>query len=924
MEPTAAVPALTDLEPEQEAMLAKLREGDVSLLKFGRRGTPHKRTFTLTPDMHLMWESTWKSKAKTQVDLSRVDRVQTGQQTRKFSRFAEKHRSVTGHSLSLIYADDQLSSLDLVAESDEEANTLVGLLNRLVVQCQDERTMEDDELKNYRRQWRKADKDNSGALDKKEIIVLVQTLNITASKSYIKKQMQEVDLNGDGVLQFKEFVSLMQFLGERPEVEALFLTLLQAGDEDDPSRFLALCLQDGRGTYMPTDAEKLRLRQETMPLSTFALFLREVQGENLSDQSVKELAAAVTPHGSETALSYRAFFNYMSSVIHNSPVSPERLSSVYQDMNQPLSHYYIASSHNTYLEGDQLQSDSSVNRYINDLCKGCRCVELDCWDGDDGEPLIYHGYTLTGRIRFADVIQAVKEYAFEKTDYPVILSLENHCSLPQQQKMAQYMIDIIGDTMAELPELGEGDPLPSPESLRGKVIIKGKVVKEGDEFAELDEEEDEEGQQQQALEASKSGMMRMPITALRSVAPGLGSLSSAAPPSSQHRKTSRDELVPAPPGGKFRRWKNVGGGGRRRGKNDPVPPDSRVVEMKMPVRRSQQHAGKGIEPPRIPTAVAPVAAPAVVAAPAEPRRRGSKSKEKEDKKKKQIHPELSAITFLAGVKFHGFENAKQSEIRKNDFPVFFVFFSFFFRLVNEMSAFGEPKTEKLLKKCPEDWVRYNARNMSRIYPAGSRVDSSNYDPVPSWNVGSQIVALNYQTPGVPMRLNDGKFRDNGECGYLLKPAFLRDGSSFHPETGPFPEGVATTLTVQVVSARQLPKPGGAQQGEIIDPYVVVSVHGTPCDCRKAKSTKVIHDNGFNPIWNEIYTFDIKVPQLALLMFTVMDKDVNKDDFIAQTVVPVKNLRRGYRSLRLYSSSGTQHGDFEHASLLCRFTLAPST
>lgn len=39
------------------------------------------------------------------MDLSRVDRVQTGQQTRKFSRFAEKHRSVSGHSLSLIYGE---------------------------------------------------------------------------------------------------------------------------------------------------------------------------------------------------------------------------------------------------------------------------------------------------------------------------------------------------------------------------------------------------------------------------------------------------------------------------------------------------------------------------------------------------------------------------------------------------------------------------------------------------------------------------------------------------------------------------------------------------------------------------------------------------------------------------------------------------
>ena len=65
----------------------------------------------------------------------------------------------------------------------------------------------------------------------------------------------------------------------------------------------------------------------------------------------------------------------------------------------------------------------------------------------------------------------------------------------------------------------------------------------------------------------------------------------------------------------------------------------------------------------------------------------------------------------------------------------------------EMSSFVETQTLSLLKETPMEFVNYNKRQLSRVYPKGTRVDSSNFLPHQFWNAGCQLVALNYQSLG---------------------------------------------------------------------------------------------------------------------------------------------------------------------------------
>uniref|UniRef100_A0A8C9PB84 1-phosphatidylinositol 4,5-bisphosphate phosphodiesterase n=1 Tax=Spermophilus dauricus TaxID=99837 RepID=A0A8C9PB84_SPEDA len=515
-------------------------------------------------------------------------------------------------------------------------------------------------------------------------------------------------------------------------------------------------------------------------------------------------------------ISSDGFCRYLMSD-ENAPVFLDRLE-LYQEMDHPLAHYFISSSHNTYLTGRQFGGKSSVEMYRQVLLAGCRCVELDCWDGkgEDQEPIITHGKAMCTDILFKDVIQAIKETAFVTSEYPVILSFENHCSKYQQYKMSKYCEDLFGDLLLkqalESHPLEPGRPLPSPNDLKRKILIKNKRLK-----PEVEKKQ---------LEALKSMM-----EAGESAAPA-----SILEDDNEEEIESADQEEEAHPEFKFGSELSADDLGHKEAVANSVKKGLVTVEDEQAWMASYKYVGATTN----------------------------------------IHPYLSTmINYAQPVKFQGFHVAEERNIHYN------------------MSSFNESVGLGYLKTHAIEFVNYNKRQMSRIYPKGGRVDSSNYMPQIFWNAGCQMVSLNYQTPDLAMQLNQGKFEYNGSCGYLLKPDFMRrPDRTFDPFSETPVDGViAATCSVQVISGQFL-------SDKKIGTYVEVDMYGLPTDTiRKEFRTRMVMNNGLNPVYNEeSFVFrKVILPDLAVLRIAVYD-DNNK--LIGQRILPLDGLQAGYRHISL--------------------------
>lgn len=385
---------------------------------------------------------------------------------------------------------------------------------------------------------------------------------------------------------------------------------------------------------------------------------------------------------------------------------------------------------------------------------------VDCHDGPF-EPIVYHGLTITSSVPVRDVCQAVNKYAFVSSPYPVIISLEIRCSVEQQDRLTSIIKECFGQRLVTV-ELDHVEGTPSPEDLKGRILIKTKS---------------------------------MP----RPTSPTVATITQSPP------------LLTVPP----------------------------VLSSSPPTQDSTTDTSTESDSSLVRLA-----------------RRLSLSSSKDTKVPQGHSRTLTELpVYTAAVKYQGF-----SKLVVYDF--------------NHMFSVSERTAHRILKDGQgPDWIKHNFSHLTRVYPKGVRLTSSNFDPRPFWNAGAQLVAINYQTQDAGSLYNDALFHAGG---YVLKPLALRQKTNEVAQQ--------FRVRVRVISAQRFPPMAGLFVEATVDE-----------ETYRTRSTKAA---SLSPRWDESLEFTVEAkPSCLGLVFLHLAIKTSRGT-IAQWTRPLSDSGRGYRYLSL--------------------------
>ncbi|OOG00132.1 hypothetical protein ASPCADRAFT_204022 [Aspergillus carbonarius ITEM 5010] len=595
--------------------------------------------------------------------------------------------------------------------------------------------------------------------------------------------------------------------------------------------------------FMPSMLNYLDKTYSSLTTMAGPNFLTDVQHEPKGQSNTDPLATIA------------GFYEYMASPEASAmrPASPP-------DLSAPITDYFISTSHNTYLTGNQLYSDSSASAYTNVLLSGCRSVEIDVWDGKtesdassesssedkttackprrskterlkkateshrhlraisqefgklegflhhkpsiskghcDGktdsigvpgrpEPRVLHGHTLTRETTFREVCYAIRDSAFVTSDLPVIVSLEVHTCLEQQQTMVEIMEEAWKGMLVEVtPEIEARMRPPPLADLKRKILIKVKHVDSAD-------ENDDREAKEKAVYSAHMQALKLQRT--------------------------------------------------------PTAPDLS------------------------PEAVSP--------APHKP---------------SKILQALSKLAvFTKG--FH-FSNFAQPEAK----------------VPSHVFSLSEKAVREAHASDGNALFEHNRHFFMRVYPNGLRVDSSNMDPSFFWRRGAQMVALNWQSLDKAMMLNAGMFA--GEQGWVLKPPGYRSSDA---QPGIIPPR-RLDLTIEVLAGQNIPLPPGHTNEKKFYPYLTCLLHvETPDDSFAAgeddsdsEKTGYKHTTksvtGVNPDFGGekllFPTVSGFLDELTFVRFKIKDNEWMRNALAAWACIRLDRLREGYRVIHLYDATG---------------------
>ncbi|KYK61026.1 hypothetical protein DCS_02166 [Drechmeria coniospora] len=637
------------------------------------------------------------------------------------------------------------------------------------------------------------------------------------------------------------------------------------------------------------------LRQPDALLSkhAFRAFLEQVQGEAVADLD-------------RDAYTCGEFLYVWMKHYGTDAVAPPQP----KDLSKPLTNYFINSSHNTYLDGHQWTSKSTPEAYKSVLSRGCRCIEIDVWNGDaisargrskspladhgrpssgssipnaalnmvdtaegrheasrsllgdkpgvqarspsshsravadnhsprssvllsqdtresndrldvtrggarararqlmpPGEPIVTHGWTLTLPCGFREVCEAIKESAFVDNHLPIIISLEVHADLEQQEVMVNIMKEVWQHLLVSEPHEG-CDPrfrVPTLDALKNKILIKVK---------------------------------RAPAT--MTAARTIGHQGPAPSNDDDDGSPSDDEVASVVPSRS-----------PRLGKSSSAPPT--------PVPGSQEKGAKV--------------------------------------KGRRICESLEMLAVYT--RSERFESLQTPAAKKP----------------THIFSISENKMVELWQKNEDEVLMHNKSYFMRAFPNVRRIDSSNPDPSQFWRKGVQMVALNWQNLDEGMMLNEGMFAD--ERGWVLKPAGYRSADK--------QESASTRtldLAITIFAAHNLPTASDddaerGRSGSTIRPVVKVELHvdragaadkeGDGPYKQRTEARKSNHPY-FGPSGKTLLFRSISkvVGELAFVRFKVEDESrtsIVSSPLLAWACIRLDRLRPGYRFVRLLDAKG---------------------